>query len=84
VIRWRLAVSSPSAVFPTCGYRGGDPADILVGDARDVSRWHRPLRPSRQRLGRLMLASPWASHAGVALGVIFTLTLTLTLALVDA
>ena len=25
-IRWRLAISSPSTVFPTCGYRGGDAA----------------------------------------------------------
>jgi len=30
------------------------------------------------------LATPRASHAGVALGIIFTLALTLTLALVDA
>ena len=45
-----------------------------------------------RRLQRLMLASPSApflatpraSHAGVALGVIFTLALTLTLALANA
>jgi len=28
---------------------------------RDVSHWRHPLCPSRRRLGRLMLASPWAS-----------------------
>ena len=53
--------SSPSTVFPTCGYRGGDPANFWVGDARDVSFRRRPLCHSRRRLGRLMLVSPRAS-----------------------
>ena len=30
------------------------------------------------------LATPWASHAGAALGVSFTLALTLTLVAIDA
>ena len=59
-IRWRLAITSPSTVFPTCGYRGGGTAATWVGDARNVSCWRRLLVP--------LLATPRASHAGVAQG----------------
>ena len=48
------STSSPSTVFPTCGYRRGDPVDIWVGDARDVSRWRRPSHPSGRRRGRYL------------------------------
>ena len=54
------SIPSPSTVFPTCGYRGGGTADTWVGDARNISCWRRLLRLSWRRLGRLMLASPWA------------------------
>ena len=43
---------------------------------RDVSHWRHPLCPSRRRLR--------ASHASIALGVVLTLALILTSALVDA
>ena len=45
------SISSPSTVFPTCGYRGGDFADIWIGDARYVSCWRHTLRLSWRRIG---------------------------------
>jgi len=73
-----LAISSPSTVFPSCGYRGGD--------AVDASHW--------RRLQRLILATPSASYSSDAFSVLMmpgainlltlTLALTLTSTLVDA
>jgi len=45
-----LAISSPSTVFPSCGYRGGDAVDALY----------------RRRLQRLILATPSASYTSDA------------------
>ena len=47
-----LAISSPSTVFPTCGYRGGDTADNLY--------WRRPQRLMLATLGAVKpLTLPW-------------------------
>ena len=73
-----LAISSPSTVFPSRGYWGGDAADVL--------HW--------RRLQRLILATPSASYTGDAFSVLampgainllaLTLALTLPSTLVDA
>jgi len=54
-LTWLLAISSPSTVFPSCGYRGGDAADALY--------W-RNIQP-------LILATPSASYTGDALSVLY-------------
>ena len=75
-----LVNSSPSTVFPSCGYRGGDATDALC--------WRRIQRimlatPSAsytgddfsvlywRRLQRLMLATPSASHTGDDFSVLY-------------
>ena len=50
-----LAMSSPTTVFPSCGYRGGDAADALY--------W--------RRLQRLILATPSTSYTGDAFRVLY-------------